>query len=260
MQCITTSEARPRRRTQRPCAGMHTMWKHTPYGWSGGNSEQETAASLGFARALPLSRSLQLSFILRILLVQAHTFNVVEGTGHRRFSSVSLTMSTAKLVSSRSVGFRTHLYLLLAIVTSGFCTCLAIVPVSAAVFHLRMLHCTGHGVRSQRSKIGPKISQISRYIGQIRWRFEIDRPKGLKEARRYRSVRKLLFPFARVRAKCGRNGPSMHTHGGIRVRQTPKVLGLRRSFARAGETKFALKWVGRTDRARNKALWTHQGP
>ena len=25
----------------------------------------------------------------------------------------------------------------------------------------------------------------------------------------------------------------------------------------AGETKFALKWVGRTDRARNKALWTH---
>ena len=209
-----------------------------------------------FARALPLSRSLQLSFILRILLVQAHTFNVVERTGHRRFSSVSLTMSTAKLVPSRSVGFRTYL----AIVTGGFCTCLAIVLVSAAVFHLRMLHCTGQGVRSQRSKIGPKISQISRYIGQIRWRFEIDRPKGLKEARRCRSVRKLLFPFAGARAKCGRNGPSMHTHGGIRVRQTPKVLRLRSSFGRAGETKFALKWVGRTDRARNKALWTHQGP
>ena len=27
---------------------MHTLWKHTPYRWSGGNSEQETAASLGF--------------------------------------------------------------------------------------------------------------------------------------------------------------------------------------------------------------------
>ena len=118
-----------------------------------------------FARASPLSRSLQLSFILGILLVvqlliQAHTFNVVERTGHRRFSSVSLTMSTAKLVPSRSVGFRTYL----AIVTGGLCTCLAIVPVSAAVFHLRMLHCSGQGVRSQRSKIGPKISQISRYI------------------------------------------------------------------------------------------------
>ena len=54
--------------------------------------------------------------------------------------------------------------------------------------------------------------QSDQYIGQISWTFEIDRPKGLKEARRCRSVRKLLFPFARARAKCGRNGPSMHTH------------------------------------------------
>ena len=181
-----------------------------------------------FARALPLSRSLQLSFILRILLLQTHTFNVVERTGHRRFSSVSLTMSTAKLVPSRSVGFRTYL----AMVTGGFCTCLAIVPVSAAVFHVRMLHCTGQGVRSQRSKIGPKIRQISRYIGQIRWRFEIDRPKGLKEAGRCRSVRKLLFPFAGARAKCGRNGPSLQIRGAIGVRQTPKVLRIRSSFGR----------------------------
>ena len=158
-----------------------------------------------------------------------HTFNVVEPTGHRRFSSVSLTMSTAKLVPSRSVGFRTYL----AIVTGGFCTCLAIVPVSAAVFHVRMLRCTGQGVRSQRSKIGPKISQISRYIGrQIRWRFEIDRPKVLKEARRCRSVRKLLFPFAGARAKCGRNGPSLQIRGAIGVRQTPKVLRIRSSFGR----------------------------
>ena len=177
---------------------------------------------------LPVSRSLQLSFILRILLLQTHTFNVVERTGHRRFSSVSLTMCTAKLVPSRSVGFRTDL----AIVTGGFCTCLAIVPVSAAVFHVRMLHCTGQGVRSQRSKIGPKISQISRYIGQIRWRFEIDRPKGLKEARRCRSVRKLLFPFAGARAKCGRNGRSLQIRGAIGVRQTPKVLRIRSSFGR----------------------------
>ena len=140
-------------------------------------------------------------------------------------------MSTAKLVPSRSVGFRTYL----AIVTGGFCTCLAIVPVSAAVFHVRMLHCTGQGVRSQRSKIGPKIgpkiSQVSRYIGQIRWRFEIDRPKGLK-ARRCRSVRKLLFPFAGARAKCGRNGPSLQIRGAIGVRQTPKVLRIRSSFGR----------------------------
>ena len=118
----------------------------------------------------------------------------------------------------------------------------------------------GRACEANDPKIGPKISQISRYIGQISWRFEIDRPKGLKEARRCRSVRKLLFPFVRARAKCGRNGRSMHTHGGSRVRQTPKVLRLRSSFGRTGETKFALKWVGRTDRARNKALWTHWGP
>ena len=44
-------------------------------------------------------------------------------------------MHTAKLVPSRSVGFRTYS----AIVMGGFCTCLAIVPVSAAVFHLRII-------------------------------------------------------------------------------------------------------------------------
>ena len=239
---------------------MHTLWKHTPYQWSGLRSVEGTPnrkpPHLSVLHVLchcPGHRSCLSFCVFYILLVQAHTFNVVEGTGHRRFSSVSLTMSTPKLVPSRSVGFRTYL----AIVTGGSSTCLVIVPVSAAVFHLRMLHCTGQGVRSQRSKIGPKISQISRYIGQISWRFEIDRPKGLKEARHCRSVRKLLFPFARARAKCGWNGSSMHTHGCIRVRQTPKVLRLRSSFGRAGETKFALKWVGRTDRARNKALWTH---
>ena len=41
--------------------------------------------------------------------MQAHTINVVEGTGNRRFSPVTLTMSTAKLVPSRSVGFCTYL-------------------------------------------------------------------------------------------------------------------------------------------------------
>ena len=54
-------------------------------------------------------------------------------------------------------------------------------------------------------------------------RSEIGTPRVLKEARRGQPVRKLLFPFARTPAKCGRNGPSMHVHWGISVRQTPKV-------------------------------------
>ena len=108
---------------------------------------------------------------------------------------------------------------------------------------------TGQGVLSQRSKIGPTISQISRDILQISWRSEIDWPKVLKGARCSQSVQKLLFCFARARAKCRRNGPSMQVHGGIRVRVTPNVLRVRSSFGRAGETKFALKWGGRTDRA-----------
>ena len=81
---------------------------------------------------------------------------------------------------------------------------------------------TGQGVRSQRSKIGPNISQISRDIWQISWRSEIDRLKVLKGARCSQSVRKLLFPFARARARCRRNGPLMQVHGGIRVQVTPK--------------------------------------
>ena len=84
--------------------------------------------------------------------------------------------------------------------------------------------------------------------------------KALKEARRSQSIRKLLFPVSRARTKCGRNGPSMQVHWGIRVRPTPKVLRVYSLFGRAGETKLALKWGGRTDRARNKALWTHWGP
>ena len=116
---------------------------------------------------------------------------------------------------------------------------------------------TGQGVRSQRSKIGPNISQISRDIRQISWRSEIDRLKVLKGARCSQSVRKLLFPFARARARCRRNGPLMQVHGGIRVQVTPKVLRARSSFGRAGEPTMALKWVGRTDRARKKAPWTH---
>ena len=136
-------------------------------------------------------------FAYCILLVQAHTFNVVERTGHRRFSSVSLTMSTEKLVPSRSVGFRTSTWPLSRVVFARASPLFR----SAQLCFICVCYCTGKGVRSQRSKIGPKISQISRYIGQIRWRFEIDRPKGLKEAGRCRSVRKLLFPFAGARAK-----------------------------------------------------------
>ena len=169
MQCIRTSEARPRRGTHRPCAGMHTLWKHTPYRWSGGNSEQETAASLGFCTCFAIVPVTAAVFHFAYFTSTTTSTHVQCIRGNRTppllVCYVSLTMSTAKLVPSRSVGFRTYL----AIVTGGFCTCLAIVPVSAAVFHLRMLHCTGQGVQSQRSKIGPKlkISQINRYIGQI---------------------------------------------------------------------------------------------
>ena len=57
----------------------------------------------------------------------------------------------------------------------------------------------------------------------ISWRPEIDRPKVLKEVRHCQPVQKLLFPFARAPAKCGRNGLSIHGHWGIRVRKMPKV-------------------------------------
>ena len=101
-------------------------------------------------------------------------------------------------------------------------------------------------------------SQISRDIWQIiiRSRSEIDQPKVLKEARRYQSVRKLLFPFAGAQA-CEGNGPSMHIHWSIRVRVTPKVLWVQSSIWRDGEPAMALKWRGRTNQARNKAIWTH---
>ena len=73
-----------------------------------------------------------------------------------------------------TVGFRTY-------VTGGFA--LGHCPTSAQLCFICVCYsATGQGVRSQRSKIGPKISEISRYIGQISWRFEIDRPKALKEA------------------------------------------------------------------------------
>ena len=100
-----------------------------------------------FARALPLSRSLQLSFILRILLVQAHTFNVVERTGSTPPILVCESHDVHSKASSFPISWFSHVYL--AIVTGGFCTCLAIVPVSAAVFHLRMLHCTGQAGRAK---------------------------------------------------------------------------------------------------------------
>ena len=55
-------------------------------------------------------------------------------------------------------------------------------------------------------------------------------PKALQEARRCQSVRKLLFPLARAPAECGKNGPSIHLHGGIRVRQMPIFLRVRSSL------------------------------
>ena len=88
-------------------------------------------------------------------------------------------------------------------------------------------------------------------------RLEIGVPRVLKEARRCRSVRKLLFPFARAPAKCKRKGRSMRVHWGISVRQMPKVLRVCSSFGRAGKPMIALKWGGRTKPSRIKALWTH---
>ena len=142
----------------------------------------------------------------------------------------------------------------MAIVLGGFARAW---PLSRSLQMCFIYSATRQGMRSQPSKIGPKISQISQDIRQISWRSEIDRPKVLKGARCSQSVRKLLFPFARARAKCWRNGPLMQVHGGICVRVTPKVLRAWSSFGRAGEPTMALKWVGRTDRARNKVPWTH---
>ena len=49
-----------------------------------------------------------------------------------------------------------------------------------------------------------KISLINRGIWQISWGSEIDRPKVLKEARCCQLVRTVLFPFAPAPAKCGK--------------------------------------------------------
>ena len=78
-------------------------------------------------------------------------------------------------------------------------------------------------------------------------RLEIGVPRVLKKARRCRSVRKLLFPFARAPAKCVRKGRSMRVHWDISVRQTPKVLRVCSSFGWAGKPMIALKWGGKTN-------------
>ena len=236
---------------------MRTLWKHTPYRWSGGNSEQETAASLGFCTCFA------------IFPVTAAVFHFAYFTSTSTHVQCSRANRTPPLLvceshdvhskaSSFPISWFSHV---LGHCDGWFLHVLGHCSGQRSCVHLRMLHCTGQGVRSQRSKIGPKISQISLHIGQISWRFEIDRPKGLKEARRCRSVRKLLFPFAGARAKCARNGPSMHTHGGIRVRQTPRVCdsaarldGLAKLNSRSngleGQTEPEIKRCGPT-RVRN---------
>ena len=115
-----------------------------------------------------------------------------------------------------------------------------------------MAHCSiVH--RACHAKRACGFDQRSAWIlRQLSWRSEIDRPKVLKEARCCQLVHKLLFPFSRASAKCGRNGPSMHAHWGIRVRRTPKVLRVCSAFGRAGEPTIALKWGGRTNRAEIK--------
>ena len=102
--------------------------------------------------------------------------------------------------------------------------------VLSTIIHWPIVHLAHH------AKHGCGFDQRSVGILQeISGRSEINGPKGLKEARRCQPVRKLLFPFTRAPAKCGQNGPAMHIHWGIQVRQTPKVLRVRRSFGQAGE-------------------------
>ena len=58
----------------------------------------------------------------------------------------------------------------------------------------------------------------------------------------------------------GRNGPSMQVHGGIRVRETPKVLRVRSLFGRAGETKryaLSLKRSLSLPARTSECLWEH---
>ena len=106
------------------------------------------------------------------------------------------------------------------------------------------------------SKISWNIWQISCDIGDCRRRWH--RKLWKTEARCCQSIRKLLIPFAQAPAKCGKNSLSIHVHWGIRVRQTRKVLQVRCSFRRAGESTIALKWGGRTDRAQN-CVWRRSG-
>ena len=162
-------------------------------------------------------------------------------------------MSTAKLiVPFRSVGFCTYL----AIDPGGFCTCRPLSRSPQLCFICVIYSATGHGVRTQRSKICPNyqptIIQISRDIRQISSRFEIDRPKVLKGARCSQSVSKASFPFRSSASEVPAKRPINAGTRGIRARQAPKVLRVRSSFGLAGETKFALKSVGRTDRAKIK--------
>ena len=157
---------------------------------------------------------------------EAHTIDVVEGTGKRRFSR-----------------FFAHL---------GHC------PVTAAVFHLLILLCH----RAGRAKHARAFEQRSvRSVG-ISDRSVADRQAENSETSLTRPVgEKASFPFRSSASEEQAKRPIEAVHWGIRVRQTPKALRVRRSFGRAGETKFALKWGGRTDQARNenRHAWTNEG-
>ena len=109
-----------------------------------------------------------------------------------------------------------------------------------------------------RSKISWHIWQISCEIGDCRHRWRRKLWKKLDATSRFENF---SFPFAQAPVKCGKNGPSMHVHWGIRVRQPLKVLRVHSSFGRAGEPTIALKWGGRTNRARNenRYAWNWRG-
>ena len=73
-------------------------------------------------------------------------------------------------------------------------------------------------------------------------------------ASRFESFFSLSLERQRIAGKTARR----YTYTGASVfHRRQKFLRVRSSFGRAGKPTIALKWGGRTDRAWNKALWTH---
>ena len=112
--------------------------------------------------------------------------------GHRSCLSFCVLKFYNVSTASRSVGFRTYL----AIVTGGFWLFARAWPLSRSAQLCFITLPPGRACEANDHRsVRPKISQISRYIGQISWRFEIDRPKALKQATVHSVFFKTLFDF-----------------------------------------------------------------